>query len=72
MEQPAGEKESTIDNSTRILELAQNAARLYSAQIPEEKRKLLISVYSNSLWAGEDLVPNFRKPFDIIAVSNEA
>src|SRR6266571_8379756 len=53
-------------------ELAQKAASLYSAQIPAEKRKLLNSVYSNTTWADGELNPNFRKPFDMIAVSNQA
>ena len=30
------------------------------------------SVYSNSTWTGGELAPNFRKPFDLIAVSNMA
>jgi hypothetical protein len=44
----------------------------YSAQIPAEKRKLLNMVYSNSTWAGGELAPNYRKPFDMIAVYNQA
>jgi hypothetical protein len=47
-----GGNEDSIDSGKRLLELAQKAASLYSAQIPAEKRKLLNSVYSNSLWAG--------------------
>ena len=58
-------------DGNRVLELAQRAASLYSAQIPEEKRKLLSSVYSNSTWANGQLMVNFNKPFDIIAVTNE-
>jgi hypothetical protein len=65
-------KEVCIDNGKRLLELSQKAASLYSAQIPAEKRKLLNMVYSNSTWAGGELAPNFRKPFDMIAVSNQA
>ena len=55
----------------RILELAQNAARLYSGQVPAEKRKLLSCVYSNSTFAGGELAANFRKPFDMIAETND-
>jgi hypothetical protein len=65
-------KEASIDNGKRLLELAQKAASLYSAQIPAEKRKLLNMVHSNSTWAGGELAPSYRKPFDIIAVSNQA
>lgn len=54
-----------------VLKLAQNAVRLYSEQVPEEKRTLLSCVYSNSTFAGGELAPNFRKPFDIIAVTND-
>ena len=70
LEKMAGEKDGSIDNGTRALELAQKAATLYSAQIPGEKRKLLNMVHSNSTWAGGILTPNYRKPFDMIAVSN--
>jgi hypothetical protein len=65
-------KEVRIDNGRRLLELSQKAASLYSEQIPAEKRKLLHMVYSNSVWAGGELVPIYRKPFDMIAVSNQA
>jgi site-specific DNA recombinase len=58
-------------DKVRILELAQNAARLYSGQSQEEKRKLLSCVYSNSTFAGGELAANFRKPFDMIAETND-
>jgi hypothetical protein len=48
------------------------AASRYSAQIPAKKRKLLNSVYSNSSWEGGEQEPNFNKPSDLIAVSNQA
>ena len=70
MEKLAGKKDGSIDNGKRVLELAQKAATLYSAQIPGEKRKLLNMVHSNSTWAGGILTPNYRKPFDMIAVYN--
>jgi hypothetical protein len=63
-------KEVRIDEGKRLLELAQKAASLYSAQVPAEKRKLLNVVYSNPTWAAGELTPNSRKPFDMIAVSN--
>ncbi len=70
VEQLEGENEGCIDNGKRLLELAQKAASLYSAQIPAEKRKLLNLVHSNSTWAGGELATNYRKPFDMIAGSN--
>lgn len=30
------------------------------------------SAYSNSSWAGGELTPNYRKPFDILAETNKA
>ena len=65
-------KEVRIDDGKRLLELAQKAASLCSAQIPSEKRKLLNLVHSNSTWADGELTANYRKPFDMIAVSNRA
>ena len=70
MEQLAGKNEDSIDSGKRVLELAQKAASLYSAQIPAEKRKLLNSVHSNSTLAGGKLSRNYRKPFDMIADLN--
>jgi len=70
IEKLAGEKDGSIDNGKCVLELAQKAATLYSAQIPGEKRKLLNMVHSNSTWAGGILTQNYRKPFDIMAVYN--
>ncbi len=62
---------TSIEDGSRIFELAQKAATLYSAQIPEEKRRLLNCVCSNSTWAGGELTVNFRKPFDMIAITND-
>ena len=50
------------------MELANRAAELFERQEPREKRKLLNFVLSNSTWDGEQLVPQFRQPFDMIAV----
>lgn len=47
-----------------FLELPQNAASLYSAQIPAEKRKLLNLLYSNSAWVGGERASTFIKPFN--------
>ena len=65
------QNEANINDGRRVLELAQKAASLYSAQIPEEKRKLLSTVCSNSTWGGGELTANFNKPFDIIAITND-
>ena len=70
MEPLAVEKDDCLDSGKRLLELAQKAASLYSAQVPTEKRKLLNLVHSNSSWAGGKLMPNYRKPFDMIVEIN--
>lgn len=61
-----------LDDASRVLELAQKAASLYSAQNMEERRKLLKIVHSNSTWEDEKLTPNYRKPFDILVDTNVA
>jgi len=37
-----------------------------------EKRRLLNFVCSNSIWKDGKLIPNYRKPFDLLAVTNVA
>ncbi len=54
----------------KLLELAQRAVSLYEKQNIMEKRRLLNFVYSNSFWKNGHLTPNFRKPFDLLAVTN--
>ena len=70
LEQLQRQNEVKAMDGSRVLELAQKAATLYSAQISDEKRKLLNCVHSNSTFAGGELTVNYRKPFDMIAVSN--
>jgi site-specific DNA recombinase len=70
LQQLQAQNSTSITDGNRLLELAQKAATLYSAQNQEEKRKLLNCVCSNSTWALGQLTVNYRKPFDIIAVSN--
>ena len=59
-----------IDTGAKVLELAQKAASLYKRQNMEEKRKLLEILYSNSLVKDGELIPNYRKPFDILLDTN--
>lgn len=61
---------SYMEEGIKILELAQKAAVLYDAQEMTEKRRLLKFVFSNSVWKDGRLVPNYRKPFDSLAVAN--
>jgi len=61
-----------LDEGVRLIELAQHAAILYEKQSMEEKRRLLNFVLSNSIWKDGTLIPNYRKPFDLIASTNIA
>ena len=58
---------SYIDEGVQLLELAQNAQRLFEKQEPREKRRLLNFMVSNCTWKGGELVITFRQPFDILA-----
>jgi site-specific DNA recombinase len=55
-----------------FFELAQKAVSLYEKQEMKEKRRILDFLFSNCLWKDGDLIPNFRKPFDILALTNSA
>ena len=61
-----------LEEGTRILELAQHAVTLYEKQDMPEKRRLLNFVLSNSSWKDGRLIPGYRKPFDLLAVTNLA
>lgn len=61
---------SYLDDGVRILELSQHAVTIYEKQEMREKRRLLDFVFSNSTWKDGTLTPNYRKPFDMIAVTN--
>jgi hypothetical protein len=63
---------SYMDEGVRLLELAQKAASLYERQEMLEKRRLLSFVFSNWTWRGGRLTPNYRQPFDMLAVANMA
>ena len=63
---------SYFDQGAKLFELSQNVLNLYDRQEMKEKRKLLQFVCSNSTWKDGQLTPNYRKPFDMIAVTNTA
>ncbi len=56
-----------LENSVRILELAQQAYSLYVKQDSEEQRKLLDLVLSNSILTDGKVHSELRKPFDMLA-----
>jgi hypothetical protein len=41
-------------------------------QEAREKRRLLNFVLSNSTWNNGELTPEFRQPFDVLAVTNKS
>ncbi|HUZ72353.1 MAG TPA: recombinase family protein [Stellaceae bacterium] len=56
-----------LESGVRLLELAQDARRLFDQQGPEEKYKLLKFVVSNSTWQHGVLTTTLRQPFDLLA-----
>ena len=61
-----------LDEGARILELAQKATEIYEKRNTAEKRELLGLLLSNSTWRDGRLHPDYRKPFDMLAVTNAA
>ena len=59
--------QSYIEEGILLLELATEAHGLFENQPPEQRRRLLNYVLSNSAWAGGELATEWRQPFDIIA-----
>ena len=55
------------DEGIALLDLARNAQRLFAAQEPREKRRLLNSLLSNCTWEDGEVVATFREPFDMLA-----
>ena len=65
IERHQGANQTYFDEGVRLLELAQRVVILYEKQNMMEKRKLLDFVLSNSTWKDGQLIPNYRKPFDL-------
>ena len=63
---------SYLEEGVQLLELAKNAQRLFAAQEPREKRRLLNFVLSNCTWDGGEVVATFCQPFDILAETTTA
>lgn len=70
IEKHQGANQTYLEEGCRILELSQHAVILYEKQNSHEKRRLLNFVLSNSIWKDGKLIPNYRKPFDLLAVTN--
>lgn len=59
-----------LDECVQLLELVQRAVSLYEKQTAKEKRELLNFVLSNSTWKDGQLTPEYRLPFNFLAVTN--
>jgi hypothetical protein len=58
---------SYLEDGVRLIELSQNAQRLFEKQDSREKRRLLNFLVSNSSWQDGELTSTLRQPFDLIA-----
>ncbi|MBU6527968.1 recombinase family protein [Methylocystis sp. MJC1] len=58
---------SYIDEGVRFVDFARNAQNLFAKQEPQEQRRLLNFLLSNSTWKNGNLTVEFRQPFDLIA-----
>jgi len=61
---------SYLEEGARLLELVQDAHRLYVKQKPAEKRRLLEYLHSNATWKDGELHVTFKQPFDRLVVAN--
>jgi len=64
--------QSYMEEGIALLELAGLAVELFEKQPAGEKRRLLDFVLSNCTWANGELTPEFRQPFDMIALEATA
>src|SRR4051794_27818718 len=65
------EKVADLERKRRFIQEAKSASALvFGKQPAEEKRRLLDFVVSNCSWKGGKLTPEFRQPFDMLAVAN--
>jgi hypothetical protein len=58
---------SYMGEGVQLLELAQNAQRLFEKQVPRAKRRLLNFLLSNCTWEDGEVVATRRQPFDLLA-----
>jgi len=63
--------ENYFEFGSVIFELAERAASRYSHQSPHEKAKMLKILSSNLIFTEGRLIPEWRKPFDLLASVNE-
>jgi hypothetical protein len=69
---PGRRSEAVAPRDVAERELAGRAVELFEKQPASEKRRLLDFVLSNCTWANGELTPEFRQPFDMIALEATA
>lgn len=62
---------SYVDLGVQLLDLVQKVGKPYLEQSPSERRRLASMVFSNCVWGQGKLIPNHRKPFDLLVVAKE-
>jgi site-specific DNA recombinase len=64
--------ESYMAEGIALMQLAGRAVRLYEAQEPSDRRKMLNFVLLNATWRDQNLEVTWRQPFDLLAETAEA
>ena len=66
MKAPQKADDAYIDSGIKLLELAQNASKIFQKGSPAQKREILKFVLSNSKLTSETIEFEFKKPFDML------
>lgn len=67
IEQLGTASQNYMNEGIQLLELVQNAHKLFAKQSAHEKRRLLNFMLSNSIWENGKLHITWKQPFDMIA-----
>ena len=70
IEEHQNANQNYLEDGIKLLELSQKTVRIYEKQNMYEKRRIIDFVFSNSTWKEGKLIPNYRKPFDLIVLTN--
>ncbi len=62
-------KDEYIENGVLLIELAQHTEKFYKLATPEQKRQLVEIISSNRVLKDGSIEIDYRKPFDLLAVS---